>query len=300
VYHHGVGYGIDGPYMSRPAFAPTIAAASGFARRSGGGSIEGVDLTLDEIKNATLRMGGAPPGHPDGMAALAVAVGMLLGLYARDRGAGGQTTLTSMLSTMGHVLSDTLVDYEGVAASAVPDTDYYGFSALYRLYRASDAWIVLCAPGNRGWAALLAALPDGASLARDARFADAAARAAHDAELIALLSEVFATRPAKDWEHSLSAAGVGCAEVVPMQGGLAMGLFEEGGVCDQLGMLTRVTHPIFEEHIRSTELVHLSRSEATLGAGCRIGQHTDDVLRDFLGYDDERIAKLRVERIIAG
>ena len=31
VYHHGVGYGVDGPYARRAAFAPTIAAASGFA-----------------------------------------------------------------------------------------------------------------------------------------------------------------------------------------------------------------------------------------------------------------------------
>jgi crotonobetainyl-CoA:carnitine CoA-transferase CaiB-like acyl-CoA transferase len=307
VYHHGVGYGIDGPYARRAAFAPTIAAASGFARRCGGGGPEGSDLSLEEIKDATIRMGGVQPGHPDGMAALGVAVGLLLGLYSRDRGAGGQVTLTSMLSTVGHVLSDSLVNYRGVAAPPVTDPDGYGFSALYRLYRASDAWIVLCAPDDHSWSALASALSglsglsgDVPGLDLDERFADAAARQTHDSDLAAVLTKVFEGRPAGNWERLLSEAGVGCAEVAPSQGGLAMGLFEEGGVCDQLGMLTTVTHPIFEEHIRSRELVRLSRGRSTLGAGCTIGQHTDEVLREYLGYEDERISRLRAEGVVGG
>ena len=297
VYHHGVGYGVDGPYARRAAFAPTIAAASGFARRSGGGGPEGVDLTIDEIKEATLGIGGVQPGHPDGMAALGVAVGMLLGLYARDRGAGGQVTQTSMLSTMGHVLSDVLFDYSGAPAPPLTDPDLYGFSALYRLYRARDGWIVLCADDPDDWDALVAALPDN-GLADDNRFAAGADRAAADTELAAVLARAFESRPARDWEEVLSRAGVGCAEVVPMQGGLATGLFLPGGVCDQLGMLTTVTHPIFDEHIRSRQLVTLSRGRARLEAGCTIGQHTDEVLGGLLGYGADRIARLREEGVI--
>jgi crotonobetainyl-CoA:carnitine CoA-transferase CaiB-like acyl-CoA transferase len=299
VYHHGVGYGVHGPHVRRAAFAPTIAAASGFARRSGGGGPEGAELTTDQIKDATLRMGGAPPGHPDGMAALGVAVGMLLGLYARDRGAGGQITQTSMLSTMGHVLSDSVIHYDNAPTPPVPDPDAYGFSAVHRLYKASDGWIVLVAPGDRGWAALSRALPP-SRLADDPRFATPEARHRHDHELVAALSGVFAAATAQNWEHQLSDAGVGCAEVVPLQGGLAMGLFQPGGVCDQLGMLTTVTHPLFDQHVRSDVLVRLSRGAATLGAGCTIGQHTDEVLRDRLSYDQTRIDDLRARGVIGG
>jgi len=290
VYHHGVGYGVDGPFARSAALAPTIAAGSGWAVRCGGGGPEELPLSLDQIKQASVRMGGAPPGHPDGMAALGAAVGMLLGLYARDRGAGGQVTLTSMISTMGHVLADSLVEYAGAAEPPVPDAECYGFSALYRLYAASDGWIVLCVPDERDFDALVAALP------ADSRLGSAA----NDAERIERLSEVFRTRTADEWERQLSAADLGCAAVVPSQGGLAMGLFEENGVCDQLGMLTRVTHPVFDEHIRSTELVRLSRSPATLGAGCAIGQHTDEVLAQLLDFDSERLARLRADGIIGG
>ncbi|MET0627972.1 MAG: CoA transferase [Acidimicrobiia bacterium] len=307
LYHHGVGYGIDGPYAGRAAFAPTVAAGSGFARRSGGAAPVGVPLELDEIKRSTLQLTGPQPGHPDGMAALAVAAAMTLGLYARDRGHGGQATLTSMFSTMGHALGDVLVEYEGVVDPPVTDPQHYGFSALYRLYRTNDGWIVLCAPGERDWGRLCNALAAGefdtgefdtGDLVDDERFGDASSRSSHDDELVDVLARVFETASAGDWERRLSAAGIGCAEVAPMQGGLAMGLFADGGVGDQLGMLTTVRHPIFEEHVRTTELVRLSRGTATLGAGCTVGQHTDEVLREMLGYDDARIAQLRADGVI--
>jgi len=44
IYHHGQGYGVTGPYSRRQAYAPTIAAGSGFSRRSGGGAGEALLL----------------------------------------------------------------------------------------------------------------------------------------------------------------------------------------------------------------------------------------------------------------
>ena len=59
IYHHGVGYGIDGPYARRSAFAPTIAAGCGFAARSGGsGSARVADeASIDDIKDLSSTLG---------------------------------------------------------------------------------------------------------------------------------------------------------------------------------------------------------------------------------------------------
>ena len=61
--------------------------------------------------------------------------------------------------TLGHVMGDAVTQYEDSVGPLEPDPEYYGFSALYRLYRASDAWIVLCAPEQEDWSRLVAAVP---------------------------------------------------------------------------------------------------------------------------------------------
>lgn len=296
IYHHGVGYGIDGPYSRKQAFAPTIAAGSGFASRSGGGGAEGKDLTIDEIKTESLRLAGVQSGHPDGFAALAVGVALAADVYLRDRGHGGQTTLTSMISTMAHVMSDVMIEYEGVPAAPELDVDHYGYHALYRLYEAADGqWIVLCAPSESSWRKLRTTLV-GDEL-DDARFTTAASRLEHDAELIDVLSAIFIQQPAGAWEQELSAAGVGCAEAAPAAGSLAVGMFDPGGVAEQMGWLTSVTHPIFGDHPRTTELVQLSRSAAVLGPGEQVGGHTRAILRE-LGYSEANIDELRKGGIV--
>ncbi|HEY2330484.1 MAG TPA: CoA transferase [Acidimicrobiales bacterium] len=298
VYHHGQGYGLTGPYSRRQAYAPTIAAGSGFSRRSGGGGPEGVPLTLEEIKNQTAYLGGAQSGLADGFAALAVGAAMALGLVARDLGRGGQTSMTTMLATMGHVMGDVTIDYAGKDEPLVTDPELYGFSATYRLYEASDGWVIVCVTDDREWAVFADALGD-AAIATDGRYSSADGRAANEAELIAALTTVFAGRSAAEWEDRMVAADVACVAVDPMLGGLASGLQFPGGMAEQLGMMTTVEHPIFGEVPRTRSLFKLSRSGETMGAACLIGQHSDAILQE-LGHSEEEIAKLRAAGIVGG
>ena len=48
--------------------------------------------------------------------------------------------------------------------------------------------------------------------------------------------------------------------------------------------------PVFDEHLRFSPLVGMSRSAARAPGGCLAGQHTAAVLAEF-GYDDATIAK---------
>jgi crotonobetainyl-CoA:carnitine CoA-transferase CaiB-like acyl-CoA transferase len=55
-----------------------------------------------------------------------VASVLLLGLYVRRTTGVGQTMSTSMLSTMAHVLSETMVEHAGATTVPLADEDLLG------------------------------------------------------------------------------------------------------------------------------------------------------------------------------
>jgi crotonobetainyl-CoA:carnitine CoA-transferase CaiB-like acyl-CoA transferase len=297
VYHTASGFGVDGPYAHRPAYAPTIGAGSGMARRNIGGAVpENPDLSLDQVKAGATRLfaAGTTVGHPDGFSGICVATGLLLGVVARALGHGGQTVRTTMLSTMSHVLSDDLVDYKGRPEIAVPDAGLHGLDALYRLYETADGWVFLAVRRGKEWASLVEALGDG-SLASDPRFASPADRRAHDRELAQLVGDLLSTRSAREWEEVMAAADVACVAVA--KGPAHAVLMDADGLGRALGMVTDVDHPILGRHPRLAPVLCFSRSATRAEGAPAIGQHTDSVLAEF-GVGPERIAQLRADGVI--
>ena len=315
VYVNSPGYGEGGPCGHRPAFAPTIGAAAGAGWRNVGPSVAASDqLDPEGAKEASLRLGMATQvgGNADGCSAVVVASAMLAGLLGARRGicggrpgdgqAAGPVLATSMLTSMAHVLCEDCVDYEGRPPTPTADSQLFGLSADYRLYRAARGWVFLAAPSDREWrrfADALEAMGAGGGLVSDPRFADSASRAAHDEVLTAELAAIFAGRDAANWENLLAAEGVGCVEVAsePFE---ALLLDEsEDSYGRAAGLVAEVEHPALGVHPRLTSLAGLSRSSTVLGRGCLLGEHTDQILAE-LDYGAERIARLHAEGIVGG
>ena len=297
VYHEAPGFGTGGPYGHRPAYAPTIGAGSGMARRNIGSAVpERPDLTVDEVKKGAIRMGAAnlTGGHSDGFSSLGVACGLALGLLARRRGAGAQGVVTTMLTTMAQVLSEDMVEYEGRPAAPTADPELFGLGPLYRLYETAEGWVFLAAPSDREWDALVAAMPPDAGL-DDPEFGTPDDRARYPARLAERLARAFRSRPASEWERHLTAGDVACVEVV--FGASHDVLMAPGGLAHRLGMTAEVEHPVFGEHPRLTALVTFSRSATRAGPGVTTGQQTDLVLSE-LGFTADQLADLADRRVI--
>jgi crotonobetainyl-CoA:carnitine CoA-transferase CaiB-like acyl-CoA transferase len=295
IYHEAPGFGVGGPYGNRPAYAPTIGAGSGMARRNVKNAVpEGPDLSLDQVKDGAIRMGAASMtvGHADGFSALGVACAEMLALLARKRGLPGQRVATTMLFTMAQVLSEDMVDYAGRPDAPTADADLYGFGPLYRLYEAAEGWVFLAAPSQREFDALAQALP-GAGL-EDARFATAAGREEHSAALAAALSQAFKTADAKAWEAKLTAIDLACVAVDP--GPSHNTLMLPGGLAEQLEMSIQVEHPMFGEHPRLKPVVTFSRSATRAEPGVLVGQQTEALLTE-LGYSQAQIDDLVTRNI---
>jgi crotonobetainyl-CoA:carnitine CoA-transferase CaiB-like acyl-CoA transferase len=295
IYLNAPGYGTGGPYGARPAYAPSIGAASGLALTEAPDAAAATG-SIAEIKAAAVRLNSAtavPTLQADGMAALGVASALLLGLLARTRDRPLGTMTTTMVGTVSHALLDHVIDYPGRPASPVVDPGGYGLSALYRMYEASDGWVFLAAPAVGEWADLVAALATEADLDEE-RFASADARRANDEQLAEVLADVCRRRPAAEWEERLTAAGVGCVVVTERAPELLLQTDEELAA----EYCVTATSPVFDEYLRLAPTVRLSRSATRAEGGCMAGEHTDTVLRE-LGYDDARIAGLREDGIVS-
>ena len=181
VYLSSPGYGIDGPCGDRPAYAPTIGAGSGLVMRNIGSAIkERPGLSLREIRSEARRLSGAGTteyAQADGISALTAASAMLLGLLVRDREGISQEMLTTMLTSTAHALAEDMVEYKDRPPTPVADSQLFGYSARYRLYKSADEWIYLAAPYAKEWPALCAALRSEVDLAADQRFTDETSRA---------------------------------------------------------------------------------------------------------------------------
>jgi crotonobetainyl-CoA:carnitine CoA-transferase CaiB-like acyl-CoA transferase len=291
------GYGVDGPFAHRAAYAPSIGAASGLAlidsHDTGDAAADRDDL---HRRAARLHSGGAVPAvQSDGIAAHGVGSAMLVALYAKRRGRTLTHAVTTMLGTVQQAMIPYNTSYPTRPADAAADDEFFGLNALYRMYRAADGYVFLAAPLPREWPAVAKAMSPYVDLHADERFADADSRVAHDADLIAALTPVFATKTKLEWEHELSAQDVGCVEVTEANSELVL----QTDPYYDAGYAVDAVSPIFEEHRRLAPLCRFSRSRTRAEAGCTIGQHTDTVLRE-LGFDDHAIADLRVGAIIGG
>ena len=127
------------------------------------------------------------------------------------------------------------------------------------------------------------------ALGKDPRFASASARLERRDELDCVVSEFTSTRPARDVESLLQQAGIAASAV------LRSG---ESIVDPQLlhrGHFVPVSGPRDHATMVEAARARLSRTPACVeGEVPMLGLHTNDVLTDILGYDDERIAALAI------
>jgi crotonobetainyl-CoA:carnitine CoA-transferase CaiB-like acyl-CoA transferase len=291
------GYGVDGPFAHRAAYAPSVGAASGLALVDSHDTGEPA-TDLDDLHRRAVKLhaGGAVPAvQSDGIAAHGVGSALLVALYAQRRGMTLTNVVTTMLGTVQQAMITYNASYASRPADKAADDQLFGMNALYRMYRAADGYVFLAAPLPREWPALTKAMSPYVDLHADRHFADAESRAAHDDELIAALTTVFASKTKLEWEHELCAQDVGCVEVVEANSELVL----QTDPYYEAGYAVDAHSPIFEEHRRLAPLCTFSRSRTRADAGCTIGQHTDAVLRE-IGLDEAAIADLRAKEVVGG
>jgi crotonobetainyl-CoA:carnitine CoA-transferase CaiB-like acyl-CoA transferase len=191
VYCAISGFGPDGPDADRPAYDTVAQAASGWLRLL--------------INPANPRVVG--PAIADSVTGFYAALSIMAAVHERQTTGVGRRIDVSMLEAMCHFNLDDFTHYFSVGEVMGPYSRP-SVSQSYVFECADAKWIALhMSSPEKFWQGLAEAIEQ-PKLFEDARFADRAARIAHQEDLIELMGPIFKARPRADWCARLRALEV--------------------------------------------------------------------------------------------
>jgi len=272
VYCSVSAYGRDGAFADRLGFDPIAQVESGFVSMNGYADREGVRALSPVMDISTAMMAGNA---------------ILGALVARERTGFGQAIEVSLFdtavlmtgyATLQHLFTGKDAQRHG---NTSPDTCPSG------VFQASDHTFYINCGNDKIFQRLMAQVIDRADLAADIAFATGPDRIRRREELFAILGEAFAKHPWAHWQSRMRAAGVPCGQV------RSVGEAVRSPEARERQLVTRIPHPQVGWVPNVALPIRYSRTPVVDPvAAPAVGQHTNEVLRDLLGYDDDHLAQL--------
>jgi formyl-CoA transferase len=271
VYCSISAYGRQGPSASRPGFDPITQAESGF-----------------------MSLNGFPDGPPirtgppavDMLTGMSACNAILLALFARDRLGRGQHVEVALFDIavamtqfygMAYLMTGVNPSRQGNSPNGSPSVG---------VYEASDAPFYIACANDRLYRRLVIEVlgrPDLAS----GDFGDRRSRTANKEKLRAILTEIFAQDNREHWVTKMKAGNIPVGYLRTVEEA-----FNSPEVRER-HRVSQIPHPAAGSVPNIESPIHLGLTPVIDPvAAPLLGEHTRDVLRKTLGYDDARIAAL--------
>jgi len=268
------GFGMTGPRRAEPAY----------------------DYILQGMA-AWQSLTGDPAGPPtksglsvvDYSGGLVAALALLAGVHAARRDGVGCDCDTSLFDTAMNML--TYVAAWAMAPDGAYEPERLPYSAHpsivpFQNFRTADGWIVIVCAKEKFWQRLIDVLGI-AHVRDDERFAGFAARRANRALVTATLQGILETRTTAEWIVELTTAGIPCGPVNDVRAALA------DPQTTARNLITEVDHPAFGTARFIVSPVRVGEPPTEHRRAPGVGEHTETVLRELLGYDEARVRQLR-------
>jgi crotonobetainyl-CoA:carnitine CoA-transferase CaiB-like acyl-CoA transferase len=289
VYCSVTGFGQTGPYRERAGYDYAIQGMGGL-------------MSVTGERDGLLHSDGRPvAGGPqkvgvavaDLFTGMYAAVAILAALRHAERTGEGQFVDMALLDTQVAMLANLGANYlvsgkaPGRAGNAHQNIVPYQVFEVAPAADGSKDHLIL-AVGNDSQYARFCEIAGRPDLAVDPRFSKNQDRVRNRAVLVPMLEPIMKSRGKADWLAALEAAKVPCGAI----NNLAE-VFADPQV-NERGMVTQWRHPLQPALRLVNSPIRLSATPVRQELPPPLlGQHTDEVLRELLGWPDERLANLK-------
>lgn len=283
IYCSITGFGQSGPYMNRPGYDIIFQAMSGLM------SLTGIDD--DEPGGGPMRVGYSTVDIVTGTVA---ALGVVSALFHQMRSGSqvGQHIDLALLDTQVFSLSHMAMAYllSGTVPRRSGNKSYTGCPV--QPFDCADFKVVVSVGNNAQWKRFCQALGLDA-LIEDPRFASNQLRVKNREELLPYIEPVFRTRKAQEWVDLLDSVGVPTGPLYDMQQ-----VFEDAQIKHR-GVERRMEHPVVGSIPTLANPLVFSETPVRYDTAPPLqGEHTEQVLKEVLGLDDDKIQALIRDSII--
>lgn len=292
-------WGFDNEWLKANAPRVVRCSITGYGAVGPKAGLPGYDFIL-QAESGLMSITGEPGGTPMkyGVAIVDICTGMLAcnsvlaALHARHTTGRGQHVEVSLfdsgLAMLANVASNHLISGKNAGRFGNGHPNIVPYTA----YPTRDDMIAV-AVGNDGQFAKFAAVLGHAEWATDPRFSKNPDRIGNRDALDELIKTELKREGAEAWIEKLTVAGIPCGRI----NSVAQALAAPHAIARD--MVTTVEHPTAGAVKMLGIPFRFSDTPASIRrAPPLLGQHTEAVLREELGFSDARINELRAEKVI--
>ena len=291
--------GLDYETLSVENPSLIYAACSGFGQ-TGPLSEQGAYDMIIQGMGGIISITGEPDRPPvrvgtsisDISAALFTTIGILSALHHRNQTGNGQMVDVAMLDSLVAVLENAIVRYFATNEIPQPLGTRHPVITPFEAYESSDGYIIIAIGNDSLWEKFCRHVGY-EELISDDRFCTNADRTENHSELYPIISNIMGLRTTDEWIESLGTIGVPCGPINSI---------DEVVNHEQIKareMITKVAHQLTGIVEVPGVPIKLSDTPGSVEKPApSLGEHTEEILKNFLDYNEEDIEMLKRESII--